>query len=188
VLAEDVGEHKRLEGQLRQAQRMEAVGRLASGVAHDFNNLVMAVIGNSDLLLAQTPPDDPRRGEAEEIRNAGARAATLTKQLLAFGRGQALEPVVLDLNETVTALEPMLRRLIRSNVAIEMRLDQRSAVSAPTAVRSSRSSSTSASTPATRCPTEARSQSPPRTPSSTRTTSAITRPAMASRGATPCST
>ena len=122
VLAEDVGERERLEGQLRQAQRMEAIGRLAGGVAHDFNNLLTAVIGYSELLIARMPDGDPRRGEAEEIKKAGERAAALTRQLLTFGRTQALEHVVLDLNETVTGIEPMLRRLIRSDVSIETRL------------------------------------------------------------------
>ncbi len=124
VLAEDVGERERLEGQLRQAQRMEAIGRLAGGVAHDFNNLLTAVIGYSELLLERTPPDSPHRAETEEIKKAGERAVALTRQLLTFGRGggQELEPVVLDLNETVRTLEPMLRRLIRSDIAIETRL------------------------------------------------------------------
>jgi two-component system cell cycle sensor histidine kinase/response regulator CckA len=121
VLAEDVGERTRLEDQLRQAQRMEALGRLAGGVAHDFNNLLTAVIGYSELMLAQTPDDDPRRGDAEEIKRAGERAVTLTRQLVTFGRGQALEPVVLDLAETVAAIEPLLRRLIREDVAIAIR-------------------------------------------------------------------
>jgi two-component system, cell cycle sensor histidine kinase and response regulator CckA len=123
VLAEDVGERERLEAQLRQAQRMEAIGRLAGGIAHDFNNLLTAVIGYSDLLLARTEADDPRRAETEEIKTAGERAAALTRQLLTLGRGQALEPVVLELNDVVAAIEPMLRRLLRADVEIEARLD-----------------------------------------------------------------
>ena len=122
VLAEDVGERERLEGQLRQAQRMEAIGRLAGGVAHDFNNLLTAVIGYSELLITRMPDGDPRRGEAEEIKKAGERAAALTRQLLTFGRTQALEHVVLDVNDAITGIEPMLRRLIRSHVSIETRL------------------------------------------------------------------
>jgi two-component system cell cycle sensor histidine kinase/response regulator CckA len=121
VMAEDVGERERLEDQLRQAQRMEALGRLAGGVAHDFNNLLTAIIGYSELMLAQMPAGDPRRGDAEEIKHAGERAVTLTRQLVTFGRGQALEPVVVDLDETVGAIEPLLRRLIREDVTIHIR-------------------------------------------------------------------
>jgi signal transduction histidine kinase len=122
VLAEDVGERERLESQLRQAQRMEAIGRLAGGVAHDFNNLLTAVIGFSDLALAHTPQSDPRRDELEEIKKAGERAVALTRQLLAFSRGQVLEPVVLELNEGVGSIEPMLRRLVREDIKVETRL------------------------------------------------------------------
>jgi two-component system cell cycle sensor histidine kinase/response regulator CckA len=121
VLAEDVGERERLEGRLRQAQRMEAIGRLAGGVAHDFNNLVMVMMGYSDLLLAHTAADDPRRGHAEEIKKAGERGAVLTKQLLSLGGEHGVEPVVLDLNGAIAGLEQMLRRLIRSNVVIDTR-------------------------------------------------------------------
>jgi two-component system, cell cycle sensor histidine kinase and response regulator CckA len=119
VLAEDVGERERLADQLRQAQRMEAIGRLAGGIAHDFNNLLTAVIGYGNLMLAKTAADDPRRTDAEEIKKAGERAVALTRQLLTLGRRQALEPVVLDVNEVVGALIPMLRRLIRATVKIE---------------------------------------------------------------------
>jgi signal transduction histidine kinase/ActR/RegA family two-component response regulator len=122
VLAEDVGERERLERQLRQAQRMEAIGRLAGGVAHDFNNLLTAILGNADLLLAQVATGDPRRVEAVEIKEAGERASALTRQLLTFGRGQAVDTMVLDLNQVIRALEPMLRRLIRSNIEIVTRL------------------------------------------------------------------
>jgi len=118
VMAEDVGERERLESQLRQAQRMEAIGRLAGGVAHDFNNLLTAILGNTELLLARTPPEDPRRRDAEEVKKAGERAAALTRQLLTFGRSQPRAPVAVDLNETIRGLEPMLQRLIRSNIAI----------------------------------------------------------------------
>ena len=117
-----VGERERLEEQLRQAQRMEAIGRLAGGIAHDFNNLLTAVIGYSDLLLARSKPGDPGRTETEEIKTAGERAVALTRQLLALGRGQALEPVVLDLNEVVRGLEPMLRRLMRADVEVRTSL------------------------------------------------------------------
>ena len=118
VLAEDVGERARLEGQLRQAQRMEAIGRLAGGVAHDFNNLLTAIIGYSDLLLTRTPPGAPHRMEAEEIKKAGERAVALTRQLLSFARGQAVRPVAMSLNETIAGIGPMLRRVIRADVEI----------------------------------------------------------------------
>jgi two-component system cell cycle sensor histidine kinase/response regulator CckA len=122
VAAEDVGERDRLEDQLRQAQRMEAIGRLAGGIAHDFNNLLAAVIGYSELLLARTSPGDVGRVEAEQIKNAGERAAALTRQLLTLGRRQSLEPVVLDLTEVVEVLRPMLRRLIRADVEFHFEL------------------------------------------------------------------
>ena len=121
VLAEDVGERDRLDGQLHQAQRMEAIARFARGVAHEFNNLVMVMTGHSDVLLANTAPDDARRRQAEEIKKAAERAAALTRQLLTVGKAHGAEPVVLDLNATVAGLEPMLRRSIRSNVEIELR-------------------------------------------------------------------
>jgi signal transduction histidine kinase/CheY-like chemotaxis protein len=119
--AEDVAARDRLDGQVRQAERMQALARFASGVAHDFNNLVMVMTGQSDVLLANTPPDDARRGQAEEIKKAAERAAALTRQLLMVGRAPGAEPVVLDLNATVAGLEPRLRRSIRSNVEIEIR-------------------------------------------------------------------
>jgi len=122
VLAEDVGERQRLEDQLRQAQRMEAIGRLAGGVAHDFNNLLTAIIGYSDLLLARMPSGDAHRTEAEEIKKAGERAVALTRQLLSFARGQAIRPIVMELNETIAGLGPMLRRVIRADIAIETSL------------------------------------------------------------------
>ena len=134
VAAEDVGERDRLEDQLRQAQRMEAVGRLAGGIAHDFNNILAAIIGYSELLLAHTPAGDPRRGQAEQIKTAGERAAALTRQLLALGRRQALRPVVLDVDEVIASLQPMLRRLIRADV--ELAIDR---AAEPARVRADRS-------------------------------------------------
>ena len=109
------------EERLRQSQRMEAVGRLAGGVAHDFNNVLTAIFGYTDLLLEQFANDDPRQGDVREIRRAAERAATLTRQLLAFSRKQVLQPRVLDLTEVVAAMEPLLRRLIGAGVTLSVR-------------------------------------------------------------------
>ncbi|MDB4952300.1 MAG: Histidine kinase, partial [Gemmatimonadetes bacterium] len=110
--------------QFLQAQKMEAVGRLAGGVAHDFNNLLTAIRGNADLLLLDLAEGDPAREDVEEIRRAADRAAGLTRQLLAFSRRQVLQPRVLDLNQVVTEMERMLRRLIPGDVQLATRLDR----------------------------------------------------------------
>jgi len=119
----DVSEQRRsaealhsLEEQFRQAQRLEAVGRLAGGVAHDFNNILTAITGYAQLLLADFREHDPRRSDIEEILAAAQRATALTRQLLAFSRKQVLQPRVLDLNDVVRGLEKMLRRLIGEDV------------------------------------------------------------------------
>ena len=112
----DVTERLRLEEQLRQAQKMEAIGQLAGGVAHDFNNLLTVIGGNCDLLLSDSDAGDPRRGTLADIRAASERAAALTRQLLAFSRKQILEPRILDLHEAVIGIEKMLRRLIGEDV------------------------------------------------------------------------
>src|SRR2546430_6440461 len=112
VLARDVSAQRRLEEQLRQSQKMEAVGQLAGGIAHDFNNLLTAILGSTQLLLHNTPAGDARREDAEEIRHAGLRAAELTRQLLAFSRRQVLAPKVLDVNAVVANMDRMLRRLL----------------------------------------------------------------------------
>jgi signal transduction histidine kinase len=102
--------------QLRQAQKMEAIGRLAGGVAHDFNNLLTAMIGYTDLIAERLDPEDPTGREVAEIRKAADRAAALTRQLLAFSRKQFLNPTVLDLNETASGLMQMLPRVIGEHI------------------------------------------------------------------------
>ena len=113
----------RLEEQAHQAQKMEAVGRLAGGVAHDFNNLLTGILSYSELILQELRPEDPIRADVEQIRDAGRRAANLSRQLLAFSRRQLLQPRVLSLNTLVTELEAMLGRLAGPSVTIEIQLD-----------------------------------------------------------------
>jgi PAS domain S-box-containing protein len=112
----DITERKRLEDQLRQVQKMEAIGTLAGGVAHDFNNMLTIINGYSELLSSRLRPDDPLRGLVEQIGRAGNRAASLTRQLLAFSRRQVLQPQVLHLNALLTEMEKMLRRLIGEDI------------------------------------------------------------------------
>jgi PAS domain S-box-containing protein len=120
VVINDVTERKQLEEQFRQAQKMEAVGRLAAGVAHDFNNLLTAILGTTELMLEDLPTDDPDREGLLDIRSASERAAVLTRQLLTFSRQQVVSPQVLRLNDLVLELEKLLRRLLGEDVAIRV--------------------------------------------------------------------
>ena len=122
-VARDITERRYLEDQLRQGQKMEGIGRLAAGVAHDFNNLLTAIGGRCYLVLNALTSENPIRREIEIIQDAAERAAKLTHQLLAFSRKQILDPCVLDLNATVTGIEPLLRRMIREDIEIATALD-----------------------------------------------------------------
>jgi PAS domain S-box-containing protein len=123
IIAEDVTERRILEDQFRQAQKMEAVGRLAGGVAHDFNNLLMVISGYTYVLLNQLGAADPRRKKAEAIQEATQRAAGLTRQLLAFGRKQVLELKVIDLNSVVADISKLLRPLIGEDIEVVVTCD-----------------------------------------------------------------
>ena len=120
IFMEDITETRTLELQLHQAQKMEAIGRLAGGIAHDFNNLLMVISGYSEFLLERLGPDPRLRGPAQEISNATRRATSLTRQLLAFSRKQILAPKVLDLNEVVTENLKMLTRMIGEDIDLVM--------------------------------------------------------------------
>ncbi|MHB8868656.1 MAG: hybrid sensor histidine kinase/response regulator [Thermoleophilia bacterium] len=115
-------EHERLEEQLRQALKMEAIGRLAGGVAHDMNNMLTPILGYAEILLEDTPETDSRRADLQEILGAATRARDLTRQLLAFARKQTLDMQVLDLNAVVHGFQKMLSRMLRDNVSLELRL------------------------------------------------------------------
>ncbi|HEX8848317.1 MAG TPA: ATP-binding protein [Gemmatimonadaceae bacterium] len=119
----EVSERKSLEEQFRQAQKMEAVGRLAGGIAHDFNNLLTVMSSCSELLLRELDKEDRRRNDVEEIRRAAQRAASLTRQLLAFSRKQILQPTMVDLNAVVSDMERMLRRVLGEDIVLETALD-----------------------------------------------------------------
>ena len=111
------------EQQLRQAQRMEAVGRLASGIAHDFNNLLTAIQGHAQFLTEDLMPDHPSRADVDEILHSAERAAALTRQLLAFSRGQVLQPETIQINTVIVAMERLLRRVISEDITVESKLE-----------------------------------------------------------------
>jgi len=115
-MVEDITERLSLAAQLQQAQKLESVGRLAGGVAHDFNNMLSVIIGHTELAMSRVDPDEPLFADLREIRKAAGRSAELTQQLLAFARKQTVAPRVLDLNETVEGMLRMLRRLIGENI------------------------------------------------------------------------
>jgi PAS domain S-box-containing protein len=122
-VSSDISDRRELEEQFRQTQKMEAIGRLAGGVSHDFNNLLTVINGYSELILRNTKGDDPIYRQLVEISKAGQRASSLTRQLLAFSRKQVLQPVVLDIKSLMTNLDRMLHRLISENIELTTLFD-----------------------------------------------------------------
>jgi len=123
LLTEDVTDLRRAEEHLRLAQRLEAVGRLAGGVAHDFNNMLAVIAGHAEMALERAGPDDPLRADLLRIHEAAERSSRLTRQLLAFARRQTAAPRVLDLNQTVEAMLPMLRQILGEGIELSWRPD-----------------------------------------------------------------
>ncbi len=121
-ISRDISDYKRMEERLRQSQKMEAIGTLAGGVAHDFNNILMVISGYSSVLSDALDTEPKLRGHVEQIQKAGERAASLTRQLLAFSRKQTIQPVPLNLNNVVTGVEKLLHRLIGENIVISTHL------------------------------------------------------------------
>jgi two-component system, cell cycle sensor histidine kinase and response regulator CckA len=121
-IAEDVTDRRALEMQLRQSQKMEAIGRLAGGIAHDFNNMLTAIGGHAQLLEGELPRESPLHQHIEIIRMAADRSAALTRQLLAFSRKQILQPRVVELNAVIASIEPMLRRMIGEDIEVRTAL------------------------------------------------------------------
>src|SRR5690348_7958773 len=117
-------QRQQLESQLRQSQKMDALGRLAGGVAHDFNNLLTVIKGNSDIALDQLKPTDPIYGSCQQIKKVADRAAVLTRQLLAFSRKQVLQPKILDMNELIAEMSRLLKRLLREDIEFIVRLGE----------------------------------------------------------------
>ena len=124
VVWRDITERKRLETDLRQAQKMEAIGKLAGGIAHDFNNLLVAIIGNSEILQEELAQEPERAELVDAIRLAADRASDLTRQLLAFSRKQVLQPKVIDLNRSIEELHKLLVRIIGERVTLDVRLHE----------------------------------------------------------------
>jgi nitrogen-specific signal transduction histidine kinase/ActR/RegA family two-component response regulator len=121
---EDITERRKLEDQLRQAQKMEAVGQLAGGVAHDFNNILSVIQSYGRFVLEAIDPDDPAHTDAEEIVKAGDRATALVRQLLAFSRREISNPVMLDVNDAISGIEKLLRRTIGEDIQLTTRLSE----------------------------------------------------------------
>ncbi len=119
----DITREREIEHQVREAQRLEAIGRLAGGVAHDFNNLLMAIFGAVEMLAGEHGPDDPHQRDLRSIREAAERAAALTRQLLALGRSQVLQPSAVDLGGVLSELTPMLRRTLSEDVDLRLDID-----------------------------------------------------------------
>jgi len=125
VIVRNITSHRLLEERLRQSEKMEALGRLAGGVAHDFNNILTTILGYGNIALAQVPPDSLLHEQLEEVTRAGTRASELTRQLLAFTRKQVVEPKIVDLSGIVRDMGGMMRRLIGEDVDLQMRLADR---------------------------------------------------------------
>jgi PAS domain S-box-containing protein len=122
---QDITARRQLEEQLRQSQKMEAIGRLAGGIAHDLNNALTAIAGYAELALNEVKAGHPARPDVEEIRRAAERAGSVTRQLLAFSRKQLLEPRIFDLNDTITAIARLLSRLLGADIHVQTRLSER---------------------------------------------------------------
>jgi C4-dicarboxylate-specific signal transduction histidine kinase len=135
-LVQRLAESHRLEAQFIAAQKMEVVGQLAGGVAHDFNNILAVIMGYSDLMMLEFGPDDPKHRNGAEIRHAANRAAGLTQQLLVFSRKQIVKLVALDLNDAVTDMDKMLRRLVDENIEMTIVHGKKSGASRPISVTS----------------------------------------------------
>ncbi len=130
VTLRDVTDRVEMEERLREAQKLEAVGRLAGGIAHDFNNILTAIKGHAELLLTDLPPGHPLRPDVEEIRSGARRAAELTESLLSFSRRRVLIPKALDLAEVVRSQESEIRRLLEPGIELELELSQECRVQA----------------------------------------------------------